>query len=235
MKSINKKNKRIGGKWSLKYKKSINCNRPKGFSQRQHCKYGRTKKNKKQFGGNGSGYTLVGFTNGNVAHNHFIVKSDEERKQFAGTMFGCQPVYLPNHEIKGSLYSRLGGRMFIILPELYKVEWVHGKLDLISMLNHQIHFCDKNEKFYFNKLPPLIPARVGGEFPRNDPVELNRWLNEVQWSPQQLIQNGLDNNPTRKDIIIEIETKYPGLFKPMFVNDPTRYHYAYDDTYVNAI
>jgi len=30
-----------GGKWSLKYKKSINCKRPKGFSQRQHCKYGR--------------------------------------------------------------------------------------------------------------------------------------------------------------------------------------------------
>ena len=30
-----------GGKWSTKYKKSINCRRPKGFSQRQHCKYGR--------------------------------------------------------------------------------------------------------------------------------------------------------------------------------------------------
>ena len=28
-------------KWSLKYKKSINCKRPKGFSQRQYCKYGR--------------------------------------------------------------------------------------------------------------------------------------------------------------------------------------------------
>ena len=41
--------KKIGGKWSLKYKRSINCRRPKGFSQRQHCKYGRThkKKNKK--------------------------------------------------------------------------------------------------------------------------------------------------------------------------------------------
>jgi hypothetical protein len=36
-----------GGKWSLKYKKSINCKKPKGFSQRQHCKYGRkTWKNK---------------------------------------------------------------------------------------------------------------------------------------------------------------------------------------------
>lgn len=39
----NTKTKR-GGKWSLKYKKSINCRKPKGFSQRQHCKYGRKKK-----------------------------------------------------------------------------------------------------------------------------------------------------------------------------------------------
>ncbi len=39
--------KRIGGKWSLKYKKSINCNHPKGFSQKQHCKYGRTHKKRK--------------------------------------------------------------------------------------------------------------------------------------------------------------------------------------------
>lgn len=33
-----------GGKWSLKYKRSINCKHPKGFSQKQHCKYGRKKK-----------------------------------------------------------------------------------------------------------------------------------------------------------------------------------------------
>ncbi len=37
--SQSRKNK--GGKWTLKYKKSINCNRPKGFSQKQYCKYGR--------------------------------------------------------------------------------------------------------------------------------------------------------------------------------------------------
>ena len=46
-----KQKKMVGGKWSLKYKRSINCRRPKGFSQRQHCKYGRKKifltKNKK--------------------------------------------------------------------------------------------------------------------------------------------------------------------------------------------
>lgn len=40
-----KKTKR---KWSKKYKKSINCKKPKGFSQKQYCKYGRkTKKRRK--------------------------------------------------------------------------------------------------------------------------------------------------------------------------------------------
>ena len=37
---------KIGGKWSKKYKKSINCKKPKGFSQKQYCKYGRKKKKK---------------------------------------------------------------------------------------------------------------------------------------------------------------------------------------------
>ena len=36
MKSQTKKRR-----WSMKYKKSINCNRPRGFSQKQYCKYGR--------------------------------------------------------------------------------------------------------------------------------------------------------------------------------------------------
>jgi hypothetical protein len=30
-----------GGKWSKKYKRSINCRRPRGFSQKQYCKYGK--------------------------------------------------------------------------------------------------------------------------------------------------------------------------------------------------
>ena len=41
----NTKHKKVykGGKWSKKYKSSINCNSPKGFSQKQYCKYGRYK------------------------------------------------------------------------------------------------------------------------------------------------------------------------------------------------
>jgi hypothetical protein len=33
-----------GRKWSRKYKNSINCRRPKGFSQKQYCKYSRSRK-----------------------------------------------------------------------------------------------------------------------------------------------------------------------------------------------
>ena len=40
----NKKNKKTKTrKWTMKYKRSINCKKPKGFSQRQYCKYGRKK------------------------------------------------------------------------------------------------------------------------------------------------------------------------------------------------
>lgn len=42
-KTRSKHSSKKGGKWSQKYKKSINCRRPKGFSQRQYCKYGRKK------------------------------------------------------------------------------------------------------------------------------------------------------------------------------------------------
>lgn len=51
-KEKNKKNMTLkyggkkGGKWSRKYKSSINCRIPRGFSQKQYCKYGRNKSRK---------------------------------------------------------------------------------------------------------------------------------------------------------------------------------------------
>ena len=35
-------------KWSNKYKRSIDCKHPKGFSQKQYCKYGRKKTRKRK-------------------------------------------------------------------------------------------------------------------------------------------------------------------------------------------
>ena len=57
--TMKKKTKKMNEGWSDKYKKSIDCNNPKGFSQRAHCqgkkkvseetKYDRYDKEKKQF------------------------------------------------------------------------------------------------------------------------------------------------------------------------------------------
>ena len=41
-----KKSKKKSQKWSKKYKKSINCRKPKGFSQKQYCKHSRKKSRK---------------------------------------------------------------------------------------------------------------------------------------------------------------------------------------------
>ena len=40
-KTRKKYNPRGGRKWSRKYKRSINCRHPRGFSQKQYCTYGR--------------------------------------------------------------------------------------------------------------------------------------------------------------------------------------------------
>ncbi len=36
--NYNKPRKGMKRRWSVKYKKKINCNNPKGFSQKQYCK-----------------------------------------------------------------------------------------------------------------------------------------------------------------------------------------------------
>ena len=46
---IKSKEKQKGGKWSLKYRRSINCMKPKGFSQKQYCKYTRKKRHRNKF------------------------------------------------------------------------------------------------------------------------------------------------------------------------------------------
>ena len=44
MHSVTRQRQRQHRKWSVKYKKSIDCRAPRGFSQRQYCKYGRNSK-----------------------------------------------------------------------------------------------------------------------------------------------------------------------------------------------
>lgn len=46
MRNTSTKKTSVKKRWSRKYKLSINCKRPRGFSQRQHCKYGKRKTQK---------------------------------------------------------------------------------------------------------------------------------------------------------------------------------------------
>ena len=57
--------KKSSKSWTKKRKMSINCKKPKGFSQKQYCKYGR-KKNKtiKNKGGKPGDITLESITDG---------------------------------------------------------------------------------------------------------------------------------------------------------------------------
>jgi len=92
------------------------------------------------------------------------------------------------------------------------------------MLRKQIYLCDKDEKDLF--------ALHGSIPPPTEQAKLAEWLNEKNtWDEKTQTAIG----KSRKDIIIEIEKKYPGLFIPIFVNDNSKYHYAYDDMYVNSI
>jgi hypothetical protein len=53
-----KKKKEVDEKWSENYKKSIDCNHPKGFSQKAHCQGKKKKENKEATGaGSAGGYS----------------------------------------------------------------------------------------------------------------------------------------------------------------------------------
>lgn len=58
-KKENKEQDEVTEKWSEKYKKSIDCSNPKGFSQKAHCQ-GRKKKETKEATGSGSSGAFVG-------------------------------------------------------------------------------------------------------------------------------------------------------------------------------
>ena len=53
--------KKVNEKWSAKYKSSINCNNPKGFSQRAHCQGRKKKANEASYAGNLGAMEMIKF------------------------------------------------------------------------------------------------------------------------------------------------------------------------------
>jgi hypothetical protein len=65
-------------KWSEKYKKSINCNNPKGFSQKAHCQGRKKKKETKEATSSGAGVGSFEGPLGFDPDSDFVKKSFEE-------------------------------------------------------------------------------------------------------------------------------------------------------------
>lgn len=103
-------------------------------------------------------------------------------------------------------------RLHIILPALYQLKWLHGELDLYKLLgvnNFFMFFLDENEKDYF-------PERLSMGGPPKDTNALSKWLDYNDfWDKKTASIIKVKSN---RELIIEIEQKYPGLFKPMFIN-----------------
>jgi len=77
--------KELEEKWSQKYKDSINCNNPRGFSQKAHCQ-GKKKKseNKEATGSSAAGQSIgkVAFVDSEFVRNSFKETPKLEKKEF---------------------------------------------------------------------------------------------------------------------------------------------------------
>jgi hypothetical protein len=145
-----------------------------------------------------SGYTLVGFSGSTIDRDNAINRRI--------------PIFLPNQEIALRPHNRhnayayfpltQNGKMYLILPELYKVEWFRGRYDIYDILKIGIEMCDENEVslFYYGGIPQS----------KNAP-EYNEWIN------YDGRHHGRKDGKTPKDIMNEIGQRYPGLFISEFI------------------
>jgi hypothetical protein len=110
--NVQSENSEVEEKWSKKYKDSIDCNNPKGFSQKAHCQ-GRKKEENKEATGSGSagGYSMPLFGD----------MKKEETKESSEDLFEGE-----NTPTNPSLWSRaksMAKSKFDVYPSAYANGW----------------------------------------------------------------------------------------------------------------
>jgi hypothetical protein len=176
------------------------------------------------------GYTIVGYYAATL-------DSDDPYNILLGRLSpsSCYPIFLPNRKISkfrgvsdinemftffrapvdmtnyisGSFKGHTGVQVLnISLQALYQLKWVHGELDLFKLFTTNgfyIQLLDENENDYF-------PYRYRFGHPQNN----DKWLDENEiWDTKTA---SVIKVKSHREIIIEVEQKYPGLFKPILVN-----------------
>ena len=150
-----------------------------------------------------SGYVLIGFSGGSNDSDNNVTQRN--------------PLFLPNKEIArrhpvrlaGDPYAQFpfsyNGKKYLILPELYKVEWFRGRYDILDVLKAN-ELCYENEQNLFYPYGAVPVSKTSPEF--------KVWINFQGHS------GGTGRTP--KDIINEINQKYPGLFTSEFIIENIR-------------
>ena len=99
-------------KWSNKYKKSIDCNNPKGFSQKAHCQ-GKKKKETKEATGSGSagGYEGPLFSEPSKKVETKEATGASSAGQYSGPAFGAKS--MSPKDWRGASKTQIPGGSFV--------------------------------------------------------------------------------------------------------------------------
>lgn len=173
-------------------------------NKRVRTKYNKLVRTRKITGGNRDedGITFVGFSNNSPSNlvgpfiPIFLLNNLEYNPQEPGNLKFSN--VFASRDLNYNKFSF----SHIILPQIYKLKKIRG-LVLRSCLKGNVYFYDENGK-------PIIDNRF---------VPTGMGINDrsSQW------ENAIPNNPDGtkyKDIIREVELKYPGLFQLLYITPP---------------
>ena len=130
-----KKKKTKKRKWSMKYKKSINCKRPKGFSQKQYCKFGRKKKGGRENFTQYSQNELIDMINDdrtsldqlkNIINDLNTIETDEQLTRTSKAGFMALKKYNLRTSYESELYNWLENQADSLISESSQDDPVEG-------------------------------------------------------------------------------------------------------------
>lgn len=145
-------------KWSEKYKKSIDCNNPKGFSQRAHCQGKKKKSENKEATGTGAG-------TGQFSAPLFGNVRKEETKEATGS--GSSGSYeTPAAWAKSMTKKDWRGKSKPLLPG--------GKFVTVKKKCKKFPYCNQGDikalKIYENKMVKDVISKISKEQKINENV-----------------------------------------------------------------
>ena len=157
-------------KWSEKYKKSIDCNNPKGFSQKAHCQGKKKKSEDKEAtgaaGGSGAFEAPVGFKDSEFVRNSFKETPKKVEATEAAGAASAGGYVTPAAWAKSSKKKDWRGRSKTQIPG--------GKFVTIKKKCKTFPYCNQGDinalKIYENEVVKKVIKKISSEHNINENV-----------------------------------------------------------------